>query len=79
MRARLRPGRHNCRDAVLLPAEGPWGKRLHRHQGEDSTLPGGGRVVVATTHPSAVLRAPDRDAVFAGLVDDLRVVCALAG
>ena len=29
--------------------------------------------VVATTHPSAVLRAPDRDAAFDGLVGDLRV------
>ena len=28
---------------------------------------------VATIHPSAVLRAQDRDAAFAGLVDDLRV------
>jgi DNA polymerase len=31
-------------------------------------------LVVATIHPSAVLRADDRDAMFAGLVDDLRVV-----
>jgi uracil-DNA glycosylase len=36
--------------------------------------------VVATTHPSAVLRAPDRDAAYDGLVDDLRVAAdALAG
>ncbi|GGI93906.1 UdgX family uracil-DNA binding protein [Streptomyces brasiliensis] len=41
---------------------------------------GGGGVVdegilglVATIHPSAVLRADDRDAVYAGLVSDLRV------
>ncbi|NYI04751.1 UdgX family uracil-DNA binding protein [Allostreptomyces psammosilenae] len=31
-------------------------------------------VCVATIHPSAVLRADDRDAVYAGLVSDLRVV-----
>jgi DNA polymerase len=31
-------------------------------------------LVVATIHPSAVLRADDREAMFAGLVDDLRVV-----
>jgi DNA polymerase len=31
-------------------------------------------LVVATIHPSAVLRAENRDAMFAGLVDDLRVV-----
>jgi DNA polymerase len=29
--------------------------------------------LVATIHPSAVLRADDRDAAYAGLVDDLRV------
>jgi DNA polymerase len=31
-------------------------------------------LVVATIHPSAVLRAENRDEMFAGLVDDLRVV-----
>jgi DNA polymerase len=30
-------------------------------------------VAVATIHPSAVLRADDRDKAYAGLVDDLRV------
>jgi len=30
--------------------------------------------VLATIHPSAVLRADDREAEFAGLVDDLRPV-----
>jgi DNA polymerase len=42
--------------------------------------PGGGEreiSVVATIHPSAVLRADDRDAVYAGLVSDLRVVASL--
>jgi DNA polymerase len=34
-------------------------------------------IVVATIHPSAVLRAEDREATFAGLVDDLRAVAAL--
>ena len=33
-------------------------------------------LVTATIHPSAVLRAEDRDAMFAGLVDDLRTVAA---
>jgi DNA polymerase len=37
----------------------------------DSELAG---LVVATIHPSAVLRGEDREALFAGLVDDLRVV-----
>ena len=33
-------------------------------------------LVVATVHPSAVLRAENRDEMFAGLVDDLRLVAA---
>jgi DNA polymerase len=33
-------------------------------------------VVVATVHPSAVLRSRDRDAMYAGLVSDLRVVAS---
>jgi uracil-DNA glycosylase len=32
--------------------------------------------VLATTHPSAALRAEDRDAVYAGLVADLRIAAA---
>lgn len=32
--------------------------------------------MVPTIHPSAVLRAPDRDAVYAGLVKDLRVAAS---
>ena len=36
----------------------------------------GGLVVVATIHPSAVLRSRDRDATYAGLVRDLEVVAA---
>ena len=36
--------------------------------------------VVATLHPSAVLRADDRESAYAGLVTDLRVAAeALAG
>jgi len=37
----------------------------------DSDLAG---LVTATIHPSAVLRSDDREAMFAGLVDDLRLV-----
>jgi uracil-DNA glycosylase family 4 len=33
-----------------------------------------GAFLVATTHPSAVLRADNREAAYAALVDDLRVV-----
>ena len=42
----------------------------------DAQGPPGGRLV-ATIHPSAVLRAPDRDAVYAGLVADLKVAARL--
>jgi uracil-DNA glycosylase family protein len=35
-------------------------------------------LVTATIHPSAVLRAEDREETFAGLVDDLRVVAKFA-
>jgi uracil-DNA glycosylase len=49
--------------------------RLTRHRGErlDSDL---AELVTATIHPSAVLRAENRDELFAGLVDDLRVVAS---
>ncbi|HJV29145.1 MAG TPA: UdgX family uracil-DNA binding protein [Gaiellaceae bacterium] len=40
----------------------------------DSTL---AEVVMATIHPSAILRAEDRDAEYAGFVDDLERVVAL--
>ncbi|MDT0445802.1 UdgX family uracil-DNA binding protein [Streptomyces johnsoniae] len=43
-------------------------------------LPDGERVLVATIHPSAVLRAgEDRDAVYGGLVADLRVAAETLG
>jgi uracil-DNA glycosylase family protein len=47
--------------------------RVTRERGKplDSELAG---LVVATIHPSAVLRAENRDEMFAGLVRDLRVV-----
>ena len=31
---------------------------------------------MATLHPSAILRADDRDTAYAGLVDDLRVAAS---
>jgi DNA polymerase len=47
--------------------------RVTRSRGEplESDL---AELVLATIHPSAVLRADDREATFAGLVDDLRPV-----
>jgi DNA polymerase len=47
--------------------------RLTQHRGEplESDL---ADLVTATIHPSAVLRGEDREELFRGLVDDLRVV-----
>ena len=47
--------------------------RVTRQRGTFVTLPSGVEAT-ATLHPSAVLRAEDREEVFAGLVDDLRAV-----
>ncbi|MDX3644666.1 UdgX family uracil-DNA binding protein [Streptomyces sp. MB09-02B] len=50
--------------------------RVTKDRGTLLPLPAGGAegaYVVATLHPSAVLRADDRDAAYAGLVSDLRV------
>ena len=52
--------------------------RVTAHRGELLAAPAefGGRPerVLATVHPSSVLRAPDRDEAYAGLVADLRPV-----
>ena len=47
-------------------------RRVTRDRGKplDSEL---AELVLATIHPSAVLRSDDREAMFAGLVDDLRI------
>jgi DNA polymerase len=49
--------------------------RVTQHRGEplESDL---AELVTATIHPSAILRSDDREAMFAGLVDDLRLVAA---
>jgi uracil-DNA glycosylase family protein len=51
---------------VLLP----WPDSAQRPQ----DFPGASGQLVATIHPSAVLRADDREAAYQGLVSDLRVV-----
>jgi uracil-DNA glycosylase family protein len=50
--------------------------RVTKQRGEpvDSPL---AETVIATIHPSAILRAEDRDAEYAGFVDDLRKIAAL--
>jgi uracil-DNA glycosylase len=53
----------------------PWPESAYRPQ--DFAQPGGGARVVATLHPSAVLRADDRDTAYQGLLADLRVVAGL--
>ena len=62
------------------PFVGPTGRavfgssfRVTRQRGAFVTLPSGVEAT-ATLHPSAVLRAENRDEVYAGLVDDLRAV-----
>jgi len=55
------------------PFVGPAGRLLDRALAEA----GIDRAIVATLHPSAVLRANDRDAAYAGLVTDLKVVAKL--
>ncbi len=45
----------------------PWHRPGQEHSGRGAQM-----IVIATIHPSAVLRADERDAVYAGLVDDLR-------
>jgi DNA polymerase len=51
--------------------------RVTQHRGEplESDL---AQLVTATIHPSAVLRAEDREEMFAGLVSDLRLVANFA-
>ncbi|HKT00620.1 MAG TPA: UdgX family uracil-DNA binding protein [Rugosimonospora sp.] len=44
---------------------------------EDFAQPGGSARVVATLHPSAVLRADHRETAYQGLIADLRVVAGL--
>ena len=60
----------------------PWPAAAAHAEEFDRDEEGGsdGAFALATIHPSAVLRADDRDAAFAGLVSDLRVAGgALAG
>ncbi|WP_049563230.1 UdgX family uracil-DNA binding protein [Nonomuraea sp. SBT364] len=45
--------------------------RVTRQRGEP--VPLGGATAVATIHPSAVLRAPDRDSAYEGFLADLKV------
>jgi uracil-DNA glycosylase family protein len=52
----------------------PWPESAHHP--EDFAQPGGAKVV-ATLHPSAILRADDRETAYQGFLADLRVVAEL--
>lgn len=85
-----RPGRRIALGATAAPALLGSGFRLTEHRGEildwppetgpfaDCETPI--QCVIATLHPSAVLRtqAKDRDALFSGLVYDLRLAAQAA-
>ncbi|SDM52355.1 UdgX family uracil-DNA binding protein [Nonomuraea jiangxiensis] len=51
--------------------------RVTHHRGEP--VPLGEALAVATVHPSAVLRAPDREAAYAGFLSDLRAAANVRG
>ena len=73
-------------DAVVVvlgavAGESLFGSRFRVGTSRGRPLEHGGRTVVATIHPSAVLRASDghdREQAFAGLVEDLRMAKELA-
>jgi uracil-DNA glycosylase len=77
----VRPDLVVCLGAVAAQAVAGSGFRLTRHRGEllarpdtvKADLPGEWRFL-ATVHPAAVLRSPDRDQAYADLVADLRPV-----
>ncbi len=50
--------------------------RVTRERGRPLPRSEGG-FYIATVHPSSILRAPDRDAAYAGFLSDLRVAAAL--
>ncbi|MEO3875368.1 UdgX family uracil-DNA binding protein [Nonomuraea sp. B12E4] len=51
--------------------------RVTHHRGEP--VPLGEALAVATVHPSAVLRAPDREAAYAGFLADLKAAASVRG
>jgi DNA polymerase len=52
----------------------PWPESAYH--AEDFAQPGGSAQVLATLHPSAILRAEDRDSAYAGFVKDLQIAAA---
>jgi DNA polymerase len=69
----IRPEVLCCLGAIAAQAVLGRSFRVTKSRGQFFMLPSGVEAV-ATIHPSAVLRADDRDAAFAGLVHDLEIV-----
>jgi DNA polymerase len=53
----------------------PWPESAYHP--EDFAQPGGSAQVLATLHPSAILRADDREAAYTGFVNDLRIAAGV--
>jgi DNA polymerase len=53
----------------------PWPESAYRP--EDFAQPGGVAQVMATLHPSAILRADDRETAYAGFVADLKIAAGV--
>jgi uracil-DNA glycosylase len=69
--ARVAPELVVCLGAVAAQSLLGTSFRLTMHRGEVMDLPDSPARVTATVHPSSVLRAPDRDEAYDGLVADL--------
>jgi DNA polymerase len=55
----------------------PWPESAYH--AEDFAQPGGSAQVLATLHPSAILRADDRETAYKGLVADLQIAAGALG
>lgn len=55
----------------------PWPESAYHP--EDFAQPGGSAQILATLHPSAILRADDREAAYEGFVKDLRIAADALG
>ena len=72
----LDPGVLVCLGATAARALFGPAFRVTRQRGQLFARPASAGWMLATNHPSAVLRADDRDAAYAALVADLRVAAA---
>ncbi len=70
----MRPELVVCLGATAAKSLLGTGFRVTRQRGEVLPIPGRDERALATVHPSAVLRADDREAAYQDLVADLAVV-----